>query len=242
VARAQVATRLAVIYLMNRKPERAIATLQKTRTAELSFELRDQRLLLEARALSETGRHNLALELIANIASREAIRLRSDILWSAKRWRAAAEQIEMLYGERWKDFTPLTEPERFDILRAAIGYSLGEEPLGLARFRERYAPIMMNTPDGRAFDVVSAPVGTANAEFQDVAKRVTGVDSLEAFLRDMRTRYPDSSAISRAPVPAADAAPPAAAAKPAAAVTPPKPPAAEPPKADRTPTGSISRR
>ena len=47
VARAQVATRLAVIYLMNRKPERAIATLQKTRTAELSYELRDQRLLLK---------------------------------------------------------------------------------------------------------------------------------------------------------------------------------------------------
>ena len=128
---------------MNRKPERAIATLQKTRTAELSNELRDQRLLLEARALSETGRHDLALELIANIDSHEAIRLRSDILWSAKRWRAAAEQIEMLYGERWKDFTPLTEPERFDILRAAIGYSLGDEPLGLARFRERYAPKMV---------------------------------------------------------------------------------------------------
>ena len=94
-ARAQVATRLAVIYLMNRKPERAIATLQKsTRTAELSTELRDQRLLLEARALSETGRHDLALELIANIDSHEAIRLRSDILWAARRWRAAAEQIE----------------------------------------------------------------------------------------------------------------------------------------------------
>ena len=34
-ARAQVATRLAAIYLMNRKPERALATLQKTRSAEL---------------------------------------------------------------------------------------------------------------------------------------------------------------------------------------------------------------
>ena len=33
-ARAQVATRLAVIYLMNRKPDRALATLQTTRTAE----------------------------------------------------------------------------------------------------------------------------------------------------------------------------------------------------------------
>ena len=246
VARAQVASRLAVIYLMNRKPDRAIAILQKTRTAELSNELRDQRLLLEARALSETGRYDLALELIANIASHEAIRLRSDILWSAKRWRAAAEQIELLYGERWKEFTPLTEPERFDILRAAIGYSLGDEPLALARFRERYAPKMMATPDGRAFDVVSAPVGTANSEFQDIAKRIAGIDSLEAFLRDMRTRYPDASAISQAPAPAAGAAaPPAPAApatKPAAAAAPPKAPAGEQPKADRTPTGSISRR
>ena len=197
-ARAQVATRLAVIYLMNRKPERAIATLQATRTAELSNELRDQRLLLEARALSDTGRHDLALELIANIDSHEAIRLRSDILWAARRWRAAAEQIEVLYGDRWREFTPLTETERFDILRAAIGYSLGDEPIGLARFREQYAAKMADTPDRRAFDVVSAPVGSASAEFQDIAKKVAGVDSLEAFLRDMRTRYPDSSAISQA--------------------------------------------
>ena len=51
-ARAQVATRLATIYLMNHKPERALAALQKTRSAELASELREQRLLLEARALS----------------------------------------------------------------------------------------------------------------------------------------------------------------------------------------------
>ena len=85
-----------MIYLMNRKPDRALATLQATRTAELSNELRDQRLLLEARAMSDIGRHDLALELIANIDGREAIRLRSDILWAAKRWREAAEQIELL--------------------------------------------------------------------------------------------------------------------------------------------------
>src|SRR4029077_3057750 len=35
-ARAQVATRLATVYLMNRKPERALAALRATRTAELS--------------------------------------------------------------------------------------------------------------------------------------------------------------------------------------------------------------
>ena len=54
-ARAQVATRLAVVYLMNRKPDRALATLQKTRAADLSNDLRDQRLLIEARAMSNLG-------------------------------------------------------------------------------------------------------------------------------------------------------------------------------------------
>lgn len=84
-ARTQVATRLAVVYLMNRKPDRALATLQKTRAADLSNDPRDQRLLIEARAMSNLGRHEVALELITNINSREAMRLRSDILWAARR-------------------------------------------------------------------------------------------------------------------------------------------------------------
>jgi hypothetical protein len=232
-ARAQVATRLAVIYLMNRKANRALSALQATRSADLSNELRDQRLLLEARALSETGRHDLALELIANIESREAMRLRSDIQWSAKHWREAAELLELLYGDRWHQLEPLNELERFDILRAAIGYALGQEPIGLARFRERYLAKMADTPDRRGFDVVSAPVGTAGADFQEIAKKIAGVDSLDAFLRDMRKRYPDSSALSQGD----KAAPPAA----------PVPPATQPPavkpgaalKPDGRPTGSI---
>ncbi len=132
-ARAQVATRLAVIYLMNRKPDLALSTLQTTRSADLSNELRDQRLLLEARALSDLGRHDIALEAIANIKSHEAIRLRADILWASQRWREAAEQLELLQGERWKQFQPLSDIERADILRAAIGYSLANESIGLAR-------------------------------------------------------------------------------------------------------------
>ncbi|MEI7806398.1 MAG: tetratricopeptide repeat protein, partial [Hyphomicrobiales bacterium] len=195
-ARAQVATRLAVIYLMNRKPDKAMATLRATRTAELSNELRTQRLLIEARSLSDIGRHELALEVIATMEGREAIRLRSDILWAAKRWRDSAEQIELLYGTRWKDFEPLTNLERPDIMRAGIGYSLGEDALGLARFREKYSPKMADGADRRAFDIVSAPLGTSGAEFRDIAKMVAAVDTLDGFLRELRARYPDTGAVS----------------------------------------------
>jgi hypothetical protein len=247
-ARSQVATRLAVIYLMNHKPDRALATLQTSRIAQVSTELRNQRLLLEARALSEIGRHELALEVVTHVDGRSAIRLRSDILWAARRWREAAEQIELLYGDRWKDWQPLSEVERSDMLRAAIGYALGEDALGLSRFRERYAAKMAQTPDARAFEVACAPVGTTGTEFRDIARAAAAVDTLDGFLRDMQLRYPDASAIPLPPKPAgakpvaapapanaargASAAPatnaapataPAPAGRPSAAASPPRP-------------------
>lgn len=86
-ARAQVAARLAMVYLTNRKPERAIAALRSTRISDLAGELRQQRLLLEARAQSDVGRHDLALDIVSNIPGREAIRLRSDIYWAEQQWR-----------------------------------------------------------------------------------------------------------------------------------------------------------
>ena len=168
-ARAEVATRLAVIYLMNRKPDRALAALRASRSPDLAQSLRDQRLLLEARALSDLGRHDLALEVIADIPGPAAIRLRSDILWAGRRWREAAEQIELMYGDRYKDFAPLTDVERQDILRAEIGFALAEDSLGLGRFRDKYAAKMAGTPDARAFDIVSAPLGTSGDEFGAIA-------------------------------------------------------------------------
>src|SRR5262249_3573305 len=110
-------------------------------------------------------------------------------------------------------------------------------------------------------EIVSAPIGTKGADFQAVAKKVASVDTLDAFLRDLRTRYPESSAISPAGAaggaPSAQSAPdkapqtnaaPAgdAAAKPAirdagSSPLPPKAPAGVPVKPDNEPTGSIPR-
>jgi tetratricopeptide (TPR) repeat protein len=262
-ARAQVATRLAVVYLMNRKPDRALATLQKTRAADLSNDLRDQRLLIEARAMSNLGRHDLALELITNIDSREATRLRSDILWSARRWRDAGEQIELLYGDRWREFAPLNDTERSDILRAAICYVLSEESIGVTRLREKYEAKFADGADRRAFEVVTAPVGSGGTEFQDIAKKVASIDTLDAFLRDLSARYPEASAAPPAGAagegggPAAESeskpttngagAGPTARPGPdnknaASSPLPPNAPAGVPVKPDKEPTGSIPRR
>ena len=192
-ARSQVAAKLAMVYLTNRKPDRAISALNTTRIADLSGELRQQRLLLEARAQSDIGRHDLALDIISNINGREAIRLRSDIYWASRRWREASEQIELYYGDRWRDFRPLNPAERGDIIRAVVGYALAEDVIGLARFREKYAPLMTGEADKLAFDVASKPATGSSSEFAQIAKMAAGVDTLDGFLRDMKTRFPDAA-------------------------------------------------
>jgi hypothetical protein len=198
-ARAQVAARLAMVYLTNRKPDRAIAALRTTRIGDLAGELRQQRLLLEARAQSDIGRHDLALDIISNITGREAIRLRSDIYWAARRWREASEQIELYYADRWRDFKPLDAVEKSDVIRAVVGYALAADAIGLARFREKYAPLMSGEVDRAAFETASQPAAANSAEFGAIAKMAASVDTLDGFLREMRTRFPD--AVARAPLP-----------------------------------------
>ena len=73
-----------------------------------------------------------------------------------------------------------------DILRAEIGYALAEDTLGLGRFREKYAAKMAQTPDARAFEIVSAPLGASGDEFGAIAHAAASVDTLEGFLRDMK--------------------------------------------------------
>ena len=198
-ARAQVAVRLAVIYLMGRKPDRAIQALRASRAADLPAELRTQRLMVEARAHSDTGRPELALEVTANLQGLEADRLRADVLWKARRWRDAAEQIEKIYADRWNERTALADGERADVLRAAVGYALAEDTIGLDRWRNKYAAKMADGPDRRAFDVVTTPFNITAPEFGEVARKVSTADTLDGFLRDIRTKFPETTPGARWP-------------------------------------------
>lgn len=191
-ARAQVAARLAAVYLMNRKPDRALEALRTTRSADLPKELRQQRLLIEARALSDVGKHEQALEIAEEMQGREAVRLRADVQWAARHWREAAEEIERLFGERWRDQTQLDPPQRADLLRAAVGYALTEDVIGLDRLRQKYAGLIPEGPDRRMFEVITAPLKDRSAEFGEVARAAQSVDTLDTFLRDLRTRFPDA--------------------------------------------------
>ena len=65
VAEAQIAAELAIIRIAQRDPEAALRVLNRTRLADLSPTLERQRRILEAKALIDAGREELAVDLLS---------------------------------------------------------------------------------------------------------------------------------------------------------------------------------
>ncbi|MGI9383166.1 MAG: tetratricopeptide repeat protein [Methyloligellaceae bacterium] len=190
-ARAQVATRLAVVYMMNRKPDMALRVIRRTRQAGLPNEMRRSRNLLEARALGELGRAEAAIEILNTMEGVEVERLKSDALWMAQSWQKSGEQLEKTLGDRWQTSESLSESERFDVLRAAISYSLANDQFALDRLRKKFYGKMLKTLDSEAFTLVTKPVNTKGIDFRRLAKEIAATDTLDAFMKDFRKRFVD---------------------------------------------------
>jgi len=147
-----------VIYLLNRRSDKAQAVLRATRSADLSNEIRIPRLLIEARALSDSGRHDFALEVIAGskAASRSACARTSTGRRGTGRRRPSTSSL--LYGDRWKSFEPLSDIERPDILRAAVAYAMAEDQARFGAAARQVCGEDADGPDRRAFDLVTGGI------------------------------------------------------------------------------------
>jgi hypothetical protein len=207
-ARATVAARLATIRLMDNKPAQALATLHATRLPELPAPLRRARTLLEARALSDLSRTELAIEVLQGETGPEIDRLRADIYWNGRRWREAGEAHEQLVGTRWQGRDALSDQDRADIVRAAVAYSLGDEKLALDRLRGKFAAKMADSADARTFAFLTRPNIANTRSFREIARSVTSADTLADFLTEYRKRYPDAAAAERRRRPPEPPAPP----------------------------------
>jgi len=188
VARAQVATKLAAIYLSDHKPELALNTIRSTSISTLPDEVLHQRLLLQARALADLKRWDDALELIAVDKSTDVARLRADICWRSGNWPLAGHMAEESLSTRWSDSIPLTAEDRQQVMRAAVAYSLADDETALDRMREHFSAKMKNGPDSRAFEVVSDRIDDHGIAFRNAAAQVASIDVLQSFMKELRAQ------------------------------------------------------
>ncbi|OHB28602.1 MAG: endoglucanase [Phenylobacterium sp. RIFCSPHIGHO2_01_FULL_69_31] len=214
VPRAQVSTDLAVIYLMDRKPEQALQAINSSRTTVLPSALNAERRLIEARAWTALGRYDSALEILGADASKDGTELRSEITWKQKNWASAGPLFEKSLGDRWKNPTQLSSDEEGRLLRAGVAYSLAGDEAALGRLQQRYQSFYekANNPDALRIALSGVPSGRMSvADFSRVsADNEAFAGWVEKMKGRFKTRAAPGAAKPVAPARQAEAAPPAA--------------------------------
>ncbi|WP_374575749.1 endoglucanase [Phenylobacterium sp.] len=226
VPRAQVATDLATIYLMDHKPEKALQAINASRTTILPSALNAERRLVEARALMGLNRLDFALEVLGKDASPDGQALRAEITWKQKDWPAAGAQFEKLLGDRWKQPGALSPEEEGDLLRAGVSYSLAGDETSLARLEQRYQGFFAQASNPEALKVALTGVSTDRLSVSDFSRVSANDAAFTGWVEKMKQKFRDKPAPVGAPTPKAAGAAPAAPAKQASA----SPPAATPKK------------
>jgi len=188
VARAQVATKLAMVQLMDHKPQAVIETLRSTQISTLPDDVAHQRLLMEAHALAEMKQWDQALDLIAVDQQPDTQKLRADIYWRSANWPLAGKSAEDALGARFSDAAPLSADERQVVMRAAVAYSLANDEASLERLRSHFADKMAASPDASAFAVLSDRIDMHGLAFRDAAARIASIDTLKTFMKDIQRR------------------------------------------------------
>ncbi|HEY3887940.1 MAG TPA: endoglucanase [Caulobacteraceae bacterium] len=193
VPRAQVASDLATIDLMNRQPEAAIDALNESRTTLLPAALTAQRRVVESRAWLMLGQYDHALEIIEGDKSADAGGVRADVAWKKHDWASAAAQLEAMLGERWKNPAPLAVDEEGTLLRCAISLSLAGDDAGLTRLRGQYQGFVDHAQSPDALRVALAGLSPGSGTGEDFAKAAAESDSFVGWVQAMKQRFRQAS-------------------------------------------------
>lgn len=187
VEKSKVGTRLAMIQLLNRKPQLALEALDDSETSDILPGTRRERSLARARAMTQLGDFNRALAALASINGDEADLLRAEIHWKARDWDNAANVFARLGGPVPEGEAVLADQRSRYVLNRAVALALGGKSQRLAALGRTFGPAMEKTPYDADFKAITS-VETAPRDFTDVLQRVSQVDEFQAFMDSYRAR------------------------------------------------------
>ncbi len=189
VPKAQVATDLAWIYLMNKQPESALQAINDTRTTVLPAALNAERRLATARAYMGLGRFDAALDMIETDKGKDAQEIRAEVAWKQRTWPLAGSLYERALADRWKGQGTLSPADEARLLRAGVAYSLADDDAALARLRQRYAGFVesANNPDG--LRVALSGMNVESLSSADFGRVTADNEAFSGWVAKMKDRF-----------------------------------------------------
>lgn len=185
--KARIGTRLASVRLLDHKPEQAIQALELSNVPGMPDDLQQERRLMQAKALSELGRGDEALQLLAQDDSKNANLLRVDIAWRGQKWDAAAMALSKVVGAPPAPGQPLDPSTSQLVLNRAVALALAGDGTGLSLLRKEFEGAMKGGPNEDAFRILTRPEQALGLiDIGTIRSRVAEVDLFQKFLKNYR--------------------------------------------------------
>ncbi len=180
VERSRIGARLALVYLLNKEPEKAIATLNDTATPESGRDLNAQRRRLEARALTDMNKVDEAVLLLGTDTTPETKQLRAEIYWRAQDWANAARALSEMVPEA--ETGSLSDANARLVLDWATALTLAGDERTLVRVRQRYTVPMGSTPYKDAFVLITTPRERGVMDVAAVRQQIEQAEQFKSFM------------------------------------------------------------
>lgn len=176
--KSRVGARLAVIYLLDREPEKALNALQQSRVDNVPASLSLERNRIAAQALVDLDRHAQALTMIEGDYSPDGENVRLETYWEKEDWPYVIDIIELMLRKRTDLDAPFTPQEGQRLLQLSLAYIFVGEFEQLQYLRDAYAPLMKGNPyEDEFLFLTQERIPTNNENFSKVSESITAIES-----------------------------------------------------------------
>jgi tetratricopeptide (TPR) repeat protein len=192
VEKARVGAQLALVYLLDRKPDEALKALSASAEAGLPADLDAQRRHLGARALLAKGEGEAALDRLKDDKSLDADLLRTEIFWLAKDWVQAAQTLQrVLRAAEAQPRQPLDDEQAGYVMNLAIALTLSGNERAVARLKRDFGAAMSEGTFKDAFELITSQPPAGLLDYRQVAGEVKEVKNFQAFMAAYKQRLKD---------------------------------------------------
>ncbi len=192
VEKARVGAQLALVYLLNRESDKAMASLDVSEFKNASPELADQRRHIKARILGQMKRYEDSLTLLKSDKSLGADLLRAETFWEMRDWSNAAQAMRRLVRAfKAEPGEALDEKQARYVLNLAVALTLAGNDQGIDRLRQDYGRAMDAGPFREAFRLIARPKTEGLVDYATISRRVAEAENFQAFMATYRQQLKD---------------------------------------------------
>jgi len=183
--KAETGARLAAIYLLDNKPDKALTALDKSISEKVSKDLSEKRQVLRASALVSMYDLIAAKDLLKHMNTEPSNMLLIDIAWKEEKWSHASKLLEKMIANQTANHKKSLVDDY--VIKLATALSLADDQLALQRLKDVFQTYMKDSPNQQIFEMLTLP--EKNQEVLDmtyIQDQIKDVEIFDQFLENYK--------------------------------------------------------